>query len=195
MMLWLILPIVLIMIAFLEIGILLSYDDSMRLWFLVGKLRFSLSLKDEEREQSTVQGSAKSKKKRKKNLKPWLKAVLQNWIEILETIGNTLAAPTLEKLELQVFVGGQDPEGSAMNYGRICSVVGCVLPIVENTFTVKKRLIDIRCSFEKDHIEFKAEAAATLKIYELVTLAVSILKLFYRIRSDMKSYYESGANL
>ena len=128
-----------------------------------------------------------------------LQAVLAYWREILSLIGRVLTTPTLDVLRLELLVGGKDAENCAMTYGRICAVVGSVLPVVENTFGIRKRKIDVLCCFDRDSLDITAETSITVRIYEVFALVFALLGLGLKIllesRKNKKAVqkYESSS--
>ena len=143
------------------------------------------------KEHETAAGAAAQTKGKKANLKPWIDAVMTYWRELLALVGHILTAPTLDILRLEVWVGGKDAEACAMTYGRICAMIGSVLPVVENTFGIRKRKIDVWCCFDRDDMEISAEATVTVRIYEIFALVFALLglgiKLLLEARNNTKA--------
>ena len=147
----------------------------------------------EKTDQNNKDGSKKSKQKGK--LKPWIDALLTYWREILELIGRVLTSPTLDDLQLEIRVGGSDAEACAMTYGRICAIVGGVLPVVENTFGIRKRRIEVYPVFDGDKLEISADVSITLRIYEIFALAFALLGLGLKLFLEARNNKKGGANL
>ena len=158
------------------------------------KKQENFSPKHAKESQKTSDGkkAASSKLKDKGKWKPWLDAVLVYWQEILSLIGKVLTSPTLDDIQIEVLVGG-DAEKCAMTYGRICSIVGVVLPVVENTFGIRKRRIDIIPSFDRDGLEISADVSLTLRIYEIFALVFALLGLGLKIYLEVKNNKKGGA--
>ena len=200
-MIWLVVALVILgAIAFLKVGAFIRYDENgISLKLVVGsfpvKMRSDGRPAHNEKVQKVKTGSRGSKGRRKGKSKLWIKAVLQNWCEIFQLIGRVLVSPVLDSLFLKVSVGGSDPEACAMMYGRVCAAVSVLLPVVEATFSIKKQNIDISYDFEDEKTRIEASAAATLRVYELLSLGISALKLISNMNSFVKSNYESGADL
>lgn len=194
--LWLTVPLVLVLISVLKVGVRVSYaDGDLTVLILAGGIRFRLDLDKKDEPVSSGQKPTQKTAKKKRSIKPWLKAAWEHRQELLEMLGRVLRTPSLELLELRVLVGGEDPAACAMTYGSMCAAVSGVLPAVEGVFHIDEKSIDISCSFDEAKTKISASAAATVKIYELVALVLAVLKLMLRLRSEVKSYNESGANL
>lgn len=141
---------------------------------------------------SSVKTSEK-KPKQKGKFKPWIDAVLAYWQEILQLIGRVLTSPTLDDLQIEVRVGGGDAEKCAMTYGKICAIVGCVLPGVENTFGIRKRRIEIYPCFDRDDLDIMADVSITLRIYEIFALVFALLGLGLKIFLEARKNKKGGA--
>ena len=223
---WLTLLIVLLILVFLgmmKIGVHLLYEKK-KLFLELLIFRFKIVLTGAEKKpgkkkqkksstdekpinQKAEKTAAASKKKttpdakpkQKGKWKPLLQAVLAYWREILSLIGRVLTTPTLDVLRLELLVGGKDAENCAMTYGRICAVVGSVLPVVENTFGIRKRKIDVLCCFDRDSLDITAETSITVRIYEVFALVFALLGLGLKIllesRKNKKAVqkYESSS--
>ena len=187
---WLLVVLVLTSIAFIQVGLSISYQNKelgleLRLW------RFHIDLMAErpaKKRQSTRNVSAKKPKPEKtkgekQNLlqNPWVQALLEYWRDILFLIGRILKSPTLDVLQLQIFVGGSDAEACAMTYGKVCAVIGGVLPAVENTFGIRKRQINVLCCYDRSSIDIDAKASITVRIHEIFSLVFAGLGLGIKI--------------
>lgn len=185
--------------AFLKVGVFLRYDATgASIKLVVGPFAVKINSDEQSGQKVQKRGTGRSKgaqKGRRSKGKLWVKAVLQNWGEIFRLIGRILSSPVLDSLSLQISVGGDDPEVCAMTYGRVCAAVSALLPVVEATFSVKKRKVDISYDFEDGKTRIEAEASATLRVYELLALGASALKLISNMYSFVKSNNESGADL
>ena len=141
---------------------------------------------------------APQKPKQKGKLKPWIQAVMEYWREIFDIIGKVLTSPTLDDLQLEIRIGG-DPEKCAMTYGKICAAVGAVLPVVENTFRIRKRRIELYPCFDREDLQIAADVSITIQIYEIMALVVALLglglKIFLKARNNKKAVqqYESSS--
>ena len=191
-MVWLLVLACLALLAAAKVGVHVSYlEKKLRLDLLVSKFRFTIlggepkkpkrqkkrQAPKEKTQKPKAEKAPKAQKEGKPDLKPWLQAAQTYWRELLELVGRVLTSPTLDVLKLQILVGGKDAEACAMTYGRICAVVGCVLPVVENTFGIRKRQIDVHCCFDRENLDISAEAAITIRIYEIFALAFALLGL------------------
>ena len=183
-MVWLLVLACLALLAAAKVGVHVYYrEKKLRLDLLISKFRFTLlgrerkKPKGQKKRQTPKEKMQKPKaqkvpKEGKPELKPWLQAVQTYWRELLELVGRVLTSPTLDVLKLQILVGGKDA-------------------VVENTFGIRKRQIDVRCCFDRDTLDVTAEAAITIRIYEIFALAFSLLglglKLFLAAKNSKKA--------
>ena len=154
---------ILLILGMIKVGVLAQYQKKIfRLDVLIGRLKLTVvgkekktskppkpkkEKKNKEKPAKNVkvqknaaggEETASKKTEEKGKWKPWLQAVLAYWQDILSLIGRVLTSPTLDDIQLEILVGG-DAEKCAMTYGKICAIVGGVLPVVENTFGIRKR--------------------------------------------------------
>jgi len=209
---------VLFLLAMIKIGVHVFYEEKkLKLDVLIFKFRITLigkensgkkpkQKKKEKPQKAQVQKKERAPAEKSKSsggfqkLKPWLNSLLDYWQEIFLLVGRVLTTPTLDVLRLEIVVGAADAEACAMKYGKICAITGAVLPVVENTFTVKKRKIDVACMFDRESMEISGETAITVRVYEIFALAFALLGLGLKILLQARKYkkavqqYESSSS-
>jgi hypothetical protein len=181
---------IVVLITLLRVGILVIWDGSLTLKFIVGPLRFTIS-SDKENAEKTVSDKKTEKQKKKsksgsKQKSPWPKVLLSNWQELLELIGRVLRMPLLDPLVLKVTFGGEDPASGALNYGRAWALIGALMPFLERNFTIGKREIDVQLDREAKEMSVYAKAALTARIGQCIRLAISALILLIRLYNETK---------
>ena len=210
---WLITLAVLVILALVKVGVHVRYEEKvLRLELLISKFRIVLMGEDkpEKKKKKKKDKPKKEKEQKKKDPKPkkdkpkkkgnilenpWVQAVLDYWRELLALVGRVLTSPTLDVLRLQLWVGGGDSEKCAMTYGRVCAVLGGVLPVVENTFGIRKRQIEVWCCYDRDSIDVAAETSITVRIYEVFALVFALLGLGIKIFITARKYKKAVQNL
>lgn len=190
---WILAVVLLILFLRLKVGVRFYWDSqSSVLKIRIGFLRFALSTeaKKKKKPKKEKKPAAKNKavtesKPKKKGLSPslksWLKALLECRMELLALIGKVLKSPTLDLLRLHISAGGSDAEACAMTYGKICAGLGAGLPVLCNTFRVKKQDIQVGCCYELSKTQIMAEVEATVMIYEVFAIIGTVLKLLVTI--------------
>ena len=209
---WFIVLAALVLLAMVKVGVRVTYDEKkLRVELLIFRFKMVL-LGDDKPEKPEKPKKEKTKKdkrpsvrseskqqkpKEKKNIlqNPWVQAVLEYWRELLALVGRVLTTPTLDVLRLQLWVGGGDSEKCAMTYGRVCAILGGVLPVVENTFGIRKRQIAVWYCYDRDAIDVSAEAAITVKIYEVFALVFALLGLGIKLLIQARNYKKAVQNL
>ena len=181
---------IVVLITLLRVGILVIWDGSLTLKFIVGPIRFTIS-SDEEKAEKTASAEKTEKQKKKsksgtKQKSPWPKVLLSNWQDLLELVGRVLRMPLLDPLVLKVTFGGEDPASGALNYGRAWALIGALMPFLERNFTIGKREIDVQLDRDAKEMSIYAKAALTARIGQCVRLAVSALILFIRLYNETK---------
>lgn len=199
---WVIVLVLLFLLARVKVGIWLCYEKQQLQWkLLLAGLRFFPSGTKKETTDTDPEPSKAAPEKKKKKLfrSPLVSAVMAYWQDILALVGRVLRVPTLDVLFLDIQVGGGDAAQCAMRYGQICAALGVVLPVLENTFTIRKRRIQVQCCYEMASVEPTAEASITLRIYEIIALAAALLGLGIKIlllarKNKAVQQYESSSS-
>ena len=191
----------LFLLAIMQVGIKLTYDgENAGIRLRAGFFRFALPEKKDKKPK--VMKAKKEKKlpesdKKKKDpvksakTKAWVKAVMAHFGDIMSLLGKVLRSPTLDVLKLHILVGASDPEVCAMNYGKFQAMAGAALPVVENIFGIRKRDIRIDCDFMKDNNEMNVHAEITVRVYEIIAIAVAGMKLLINLYRTQKSIYKA----
>lgn len=195
-MIWLILAAVLLVLAFVPLGLRVRCQNGeWKLWLTIAWFRKSLDDQAPKQEKPEP-GSAKKTgfKKKRKGISPLVRAAMDYWQEIISLMGRILTAPTLELLHMEIQVGDPDPAYCAVRYGQICGAVGCVLPVLENTFKIRTRNIQVQCAFEREDISWFGEVAAILRVYEIVVLAFALLGLGIKILLQARNMKKAVSN-
>ena len=207
---WVIVLGILAVLAMVKVGVHVTYDEKkLRVELLVSRFKILLAGDDKpekptkkkpakEKKEAKPKAQEKPKPKRKKGKlleNPWVQAVLDYWQELLTLVGRVLKSPTLDVLRLQLWVGGGDSDKCAMTYGRVCAILGGVLPVVENTFGIRRREINVWCCYDRDSIDVSAETAITVRIYEIFALVFALLGLGIKILLQARTYKKAVQNL
>jgi hypothetical protein len=97
----------------------------------------------------------------------------------LEALGCLRRKLVLKNLVLYLTVGGQgeDPAGSAVSYGRAWAAVGTLIPVLENTFQIRKRDIRVGIDFTSPETVIYADGSILLRVGDILWIAI-----FYGIR-------------
>lgn len=180
---------VLFLIAMIKLGVSIVYRDnklSIRIIAAGFRLKLGQKKKDKQKRGKKNADPEQKKEKPKFEAKPWIRSALNHWTELMAMIGRVLTSPTIEKLRVYISVGDEDPEKCAMDYGRLCAIVGSILAPLENTFKIKKRDVEINNNFFSTKNCLEAEAVLAIRVYAIVALAAAALRIVIRIYREVK---------
>ena len=105
----------------------------------------------------------------------------------LEAAGRLKRKIRVDRLYLDVAVGGEDPAAAATAYGGLNAAIGMILPLVEQNLHVKDRRIRTRADFLETRTRVDLDAAATLTVGQALALAFWLAPKLPRIlRTIMK---------
>ncbi len=188
----------LLLLGLLKVGVRLAWDhDQLMLRLVVGPFRIALpKAKAHKRlkQPAPVKKEAEPPKtvKKKSTGKLWLRALADHWQDVAALIGKSLRTPTLDKVVLHLTVGGEDAAACALNYGRVCAAASCALPVLENTFRIRQRDIQMQWNYELDKLDCFFQTELTVRIYEILVLAAAGLKLLFQLYREIKIKQKAG---
>lgn len=103
----------------------------------------------------------------------------------------------VDKLDLWLVLGGEDPAQVAMNYGYANAAVGALIHPLESAFHIKERQLHIAASFARSEPLVTLEAQVTLTIGQALALAVrygwKALKIYLRHSKPQKTSRKEAA--
>lgn len=106
---------------------------------------------------------------------------------VLEAAGRLKRKIRVDRLYLDVAVGGEDPAAAATAYGGLNAAIGMIWPLVEQNLHVKDRRIRTRADFLETRTRVDLDAAATLTVGQALALAFWLAPKLPRIlRTIMK---------
>ena len=104
-----------------------------------------------------------------------------------EAAGRLKRKIRVDRLYLDVAVGGEDPAAAATAYGGLNAAIGMIWPLVEQNLHVKDRRIRTRADFLETRTRVDLDAAATLTVGQALALAFWLAPKLPRIlRTIMK---------
>ena len=180
---WLIALGILLLIAIIPVGASIFYDvDGFRAFVIAGPVRICVfpAKKKEKKEKSKVKEKKKTVKTTKKKDKPKKKEkrggsisdflpVLDKTLDFLSAFRRKLRVP---HLELKLILGGADPSDLACNYGRGWTVLGNLMPLLDNVLYIKKRNLEVECDFLADKTTVLARFDISITIGRVLSLLV-----------------------
>lgn len=179
------------LLCLLPVGILAVYDRTFSLWVTAAGLRFRLLPQKEKKKQKQRTSPAKAKAPAKKQASlPPAKTLLAYAKLAWELLGDLRRRLVLRELTLHAVFGGRE-EDAGLHYGEAWAAIGVVTPILENTFTIRKR--DIAAEFEQDaaSVRLYAEASAVLPLWQLLFLLIHALKKISNLKKGGANHEQS----
>lgn len=173
---WLIALCVLILLAWLPIGVCALYDTGgAKLWLILGPVRKKLfprtpkpkvqkREKPEKPKETKAAGTAGQKKGGKlKDFYPLLE-------KLLELLGAFKSKLRVNRLEVKLILANSDPADLAVSYGKAWAALGNLMPQLERFLTIKKRNLEVECDFTADSTLIFARADVTITLGRLICL-------------------------
>ncbi len=169
---WIITAVILFALAILPLGASIVYDSQgPRASLIVGPVRFSVypstrkTAKKEKppKEAAKNGGSGKSSGGSVSDFYPFVRLVLDFLIDFRHKI-------RVDYLKLRLILAGGDPADLAINYGKSWTALGNLWPLLDNSFIVKKRNVEVLCDFEGSHTTVDARLDISLTLGRLLVL-------------------------
>jgi hypothetical protein len=184
----------LVLLCLLPVGARVVYDHTgAKVLLLVGPVSVCLYPRPPKAKKAEKAGSKKRKKdkppkepKEKEPLGGKLPLFRQLLSLGLEALGCLRRKLILKNLTVCLTVGGQgeDPAGSGVTYGRAWAAVGALIPVLENTFNIRKRDIRVNIDFTSSETIIYADGSILLRVGDILWIAVFYgiqgLKLFLK---------------
>lgn len=93
---------------------------------------------------------------------------------------------TIRRLDLRVTWAAADPADAAVGYGRAQAALGALWALVDQNFKVKKSSLGCQVDFDQTSPRVYADAVLTLRLGQLLTLALPLLVRFVSNSSRLK---------
>lgn len=209
----------LILLAILPLGIRILYNaDGFRLKVLVGPVPIALypvpewlrtwvtsciekwkkkPKKDEKKkgEKESAEPQKKAEEKPKKKFDGSLTDFLPLLNVLLDFFGDVRRKIRVGHLELKLILASSDPCDLAVNYGRAWAAMGNLIPLLEETFVIKKRDVEVECDFlaEQTRVIARLDISVTVgRIFSLgLRYGIRTLKEFMNITKTIEGGAEN----
>jgi hypothetical protein len=202
--LWIIGGLVLLcfLLSLLRVGVIAEYGGETALLRLrIGWFRFRLLTGKEEDEEAgqAPQEAKKTSHKAGGGFKSLSKSARQfggsiNRLRgllpiVTEGIGRIHQTLTVDLLHLEYISGGPDPAKAAIGFGRASAVFGIFLPVLENTFHIKKKILRAGVDYHSNESSIYLKTSLSMHLFQIVSLAI----WFGRQYVKQKKAVEKGA--
>ena len=185
---WLIAFLIIFLLAILPLGASVKYNsDGPLVRVIAGPIRFTVfpmkkkekkekkEKKPKEKKEKTKKEPQKSKEKPKEEKKEKGGSLLDflPLVQVgLDLLNDFRWKLRLNRLELKLIMAADDPADLGINYGRAWAAVGNLVPMLERSFVIKKKDIEVECDFTTSETLVIARLDITITLGRLIALAV-----------------------
>ena len=188
---WLIAFIIIFLLAILPLGASVKYNsDGPLVRIIAGPIRFTIfPMKKKEKKENKEKKPKEKKPKKEKPKKEPKKSKEKPQEEKNEKGGSILDflplvqvgldflngfrwKLRLNRLELKLIMAADDPADLGINYGRAWTAVGNLVPMLERSFVIKKKDIEVECDFTTSETLVIARLDITITLGRIISLAV-----------------------
>ena len=153
-----------------------------------GKKKDKKEKKEKKKPQKANKASAGKKKEKKKGGS--IQAFLPLVEKALDFLGAFRRKLRVKRLEMKMILAGSDPADLAENYGKAWTVLGNMMPLLENVFVIKKRDLEVECDFLADSTRISARIDISITIGRVISLLVvqgiPVLREFLKLMNKRK---------
>lgn len=203
---WLIAFMIVFLLAILPLGASVKYNsDGPLVRIIAGPIRFKVFpvKKKEKKEkkpkekkqkkekpktdgQQTMEKPKEEKKEKGGSLLDFLPLVRVG----LDLLNDFRWKLRLNRLELKLILAANDPADLGLNYGRVWAAVGNLVPMLERSFVIKKKDIEVECDFTTSETLVIARLDLTITLGRLLALVavygVRGLREFMNLKNKRK---------
>lgn len=177
---WLVALAVLVLLSLIPIGVRLVYnEDGLVLSALLGFVKIKLYPKEKKEKKASQKKKTdktpneKSGTKQTQQKKGGKLSDLMPLVKLLvDFLGSLRRKLRVNKLELLIVMAGDDPCDLAINYGRVWTAVGNIMPLLERVFVIKRRNVQVDCDFLADAPRVIACVEITITVGRILGLGV-----------------------
>lgn len=195
---WLVAIVAVAVLMMVPVGIRAAYNPSgAKVSLIVGPVR--VILHPGKKKASNSKGQAKNNSRKddfesQKSLTPEKKGSLKDSFPIVRLIVDFLAdfrrKLRINNLGLKLILGSCDPADLAVNYGRAWTVLGNLMPLLERSFIIKKRNLEVECDFTSIETMVDARIDMTVTVGRILALLLHhgtrILRKYLKILKQLK---------
>lgn len=181
---WLIALGILTGLAILPLGFSAVYNmDGPRLCLIVGPVRLPVYPRKKKASKQkpaarTVQKSTAKKPKETQKQGGSIKDFMPLLRIVLDFAASFKRKLRVNVLQLKLILGGGDPCDLAVNYGRAWTALGNLMPLLERSFAIKKRDVEVECDFSSTQTRVFARIDLTITLGRVLSIL-----LFYGFRA------------
>jgi hypothetical protein len=115
---------------------------------------------------------------------------------VTKAAGRLLRKIRIDRLELSVVWGADDPAAAAQGYGLAHAALATLWPPIDHAFQVKEHDLRVDVDFQRQGPTFRVRAQATLTIGQILGLALGLgfqaLRIYLSFRQEQKEQTEKA---
>lgn len=163
---------VLLLIALIPVGVRFFYNDAgAGIFLLMGPIPIKISLdkkqkdkKQQEKKPQKAQKAAGGSNSQKGGKLSDFLPIIETFIDFLTDFRRKLV---VSRLDAKLILGGDDPCDLAITYGSAQAVMANLIALLENSFRIKKRDVEVECDF--------TSSSTTISFLAVLNMPVSLL--------------------
>lgn len=208
---WIITFAILFLLAILPLGVRIRYhSDGLLVRLILGPVKLTVYPRPKKKKQEQKKESNSKPEEKKQTEKPLPKppqppepekgekkesgGSLLDFLPLvktaLEMLGSFRRKLRIDDLYLRLILGSPDPCDLAINYGRVWTAVGNLMPQLDRLFVVKKRDVEVECDFNASETTVIARVDITITLGRLLSLVtvygIRAVKEFMMIQKKRK---------
>jgi len=137
----------------------------------------------------TIRGMQNRRERLKTKRKELKAGGAAGFFDILKTAKTALSRLRrrllIKRLTLYYTAGGDDPVKTAMHYGAAHAVFGMIIPVLEESFRIKRRDLDAFADFEAAGPKIYANAVFSIAIWEAVYIFFALFPVFLPSKKNL----------
>ena len=177
---------VFIVLMLTRVGVAVRYDETgleavARLGLIHIRI-FPFKEKEQKEKPKRKKEPPKAEPQRKKQKGGNLQLFKDMLSDLLRIGGSMLRGIRIDLLELDCTLAAEDPYQTAMMFGGGSAAMGLILPMIENTFMVKKKSISIKADFDTDKPLIICAAAISVRIGKMLVIGLRLAAAYIKAR-------------
>jgi hypothetical protein len=178
---WMIVVLLLLLLAWLPVGVELRYDGAVLVALRLGPVKIRLlPAKKKKPKAAKPKKQKKAPKKPKKEEPKAEKPSIGGTIEAAKPLVR-VAVDALRRfrhmllfrdLTVHVTFGASNAADAALGYGRAWAAIGCLTPMIDNVFHVRRRDYQAFVDYEKQELQVLLHAHLTIFLWQILSFAV-----------------------
>ena len=199
---WLIALGIVVLIALIPVGIRFFYNDAgSEIFLLIGPVPVKLKLQKKQKDKGSKEETKKKSQKPAGKSGGQKGGKLSDFLPIVETFLDFLSdfrrKLVVTRLNAKLIMGGDDPCDLAISYGSAQAIMANLIAVLENSFRIKRRNVEVECDFTSTSTTIAFDAVIHMPLSLLLWLVgrhgTKALRQYFSIHKKHKGgvKYES----